>query len=87
MPLCGGMAITLVPVTTLILGPTWQAAGAAAEPLIGLMALLALMFPSGAALVAAFDIALRPEMAGKMIVAIIPSFAERYTSTALFEGL
>jgi cysteine synthase A len=42
---------------------------------------------SGAALVAAFDIALRPEMAGKMIVAIIPSFAERYTSTALFEGL
>jgi len=42
---------------------------------------------SGAALTAAFDVASRPEMAGKMIIAIIPSFAERYVSTALFEGL
>jgi cysteine synthase A len=42
---------------------------------------------SGAALVAAFDVASRPEMTGKIIVVIIPSFAERYTSTALFEGL
>ena len=42
---------------------------------------------SGAALVAAFDVAARPEMTDKIIVAIIPSFAERYTSTALFEGL
>ncbi|MCC7265793.1 MAG: pyridoxal-phosphate dependent enzyme, partial [Caulobacteraceae bacterium] len=42
---------------------------------------------SGAALVAAFDLASRDEWAGKQIVTIIPSFAERYLSTALFEGL
>jgi cysteine synthase A len=42
---------------------------------------------SGAALVAAFDVASRDDMKGKLIVTIIPSFAERYVSTALFEGL
>ena len=42
---------------------------------------------SGAALTAAFDVGAREDMAGKLIVTIIPSFAERYTSTALFEGL
>jgi cysteine synthase A len=42
---------------------------------------------SGAALAAALEIGARPEAEGKNIVVIIPSFAERYLSTALFEGL
>ncbi|MEX0808480.1 MAG: cysteine synthase A [Dongiaceae bacterium] len=42
---------------------------------------------SGAAIAAAVELGRRSDMKGKLIVTILPSFAERYLSTALFDGL
>ena len=42
---------------------------------------------SGAALAAALEVAARPEMTGQRIVTFLPSSAERYLSTSLFDGL
>jgi O-antigen/teichoic acid export membrane protein len=51
-PLLGVMAVVVVPLVALLLGPAWAAAGHAALPLIVLTAWLLLWFPPGAALIA-----------------------------------
>jgi cysteine synthase A len=48
---------------------------------------LAVGTSAGAAVAAALEISARADMAGKMIVIVLPDFAERYLSTALFDGV
>lgn len=67
-----------------------QVAGSDAFEIARLMATqegLLVGISSGAATWAALQIARRPEATGKQIVVIIPSFGERYLSTALYENL
>ena len=52
VPLCAALAIGLTQVVAVLMGPNWAAAGQAALPLVGLMALTSLIFPSGVALIA-----------------------------------
>jgi PST family polysaccharide transporter len=52
LPVCAGMAMVLEPLVLLVLGPRWAVAGEGGLPLIGLMAVMVLTFPSGVALVA-----------------------------------
>ncbi len=52
LPLLGAMAVTVVPLIGLLLGPAWAEVGPATLPLIALTAWLFLWFPAGAAMVA-----------------------------------
>ena len=53
LPLCALLAVMLVHIVALLMGPRWAATGQAALPLVGLMAWSTLAFPAGVALIAA----------------------------------
>lgn len=53
LPLCAALAFGLTHVVSQMMGPAWHSAGQASLPLVGLMAISALTFPAGVALVAA----------------------------------
>ena len=69
-PVCGGMALAMVPMVTALLPPVWQASGEAALPLIGLMVFILIGFPGGIALVAGGQpiFALYTNIAGLVVV-------------------
>jgi len=48
---------------------------------------LAVGISAGAALAAALEVGARTEMAGKIMVVVLPDFAERYLTTPLFDGI
>ena len=48
---------------------------------------LAVGISAGAALAAALEVGARAEMAGKIVVVVLPDFAERYVTTPLFDGI
>jgi len=48
---------------------------------------LAVGISAGAALAAALEVGARAEMAGKIVVVVLPDFAERYLTTPLFDGI
>jgi O-antigen/teichoic acid export membrane protein len=70
LPLCLALALGLARGIGLLMGPAWSAAGQAALPLVGLMALSALMFPGGVALMVAGQVrfALYANLAAMAIV-------------------